>query len=127
MGAWGTGPFDNDVAADWVLEVEDADDPREAVIEAFTATLAPGGLDDGSADMAYAAAAWLVTQHGGSDDGAPSVPAPRLDPMLSDLATRSLQHMITDDSEWLELWGDSEAEVVEQVTNVLQQLTGRAD
>ena len=26
MGTWGTGPFDDDMASDWVWELQEADD-----------------------------------------------------------------------------------------------------
>jgi len=120
MGAWGTGPFDNDIAADWVLEVEASDDPRTAVVDAFESALAPDGLDDGSADMAYGAAAWVATD-GDAEDGAPNVRAPALDPVVRDLATRSLQRMSADGSPWLELWDDPD-EVVQKVSQIIRRL-----
>ena len=59
MGAWGTGPFDDDNASDWVWELQEADDWRvveqalrgAADVDATTYLEAPDG------QIAWAAAA----------------------------------------------------------------------
>ena len=77
MGAWGAGPFDNDDAADWAGELEDAEpDERPAMIRAALSDAAdePDYLKIAVGEIAIAAAAVVV---------------------------------VADESEWYELWEES--------------------
>ncbi|MCU7725696.1 DUF4259 domain-containing protein [Actinoplanes sp. KI2] len=122
MGTWDIGPFDNDSAADWCGDLEDATPAlRPAMVRsAFTAVLDNGDdyLDSDLAVDAIAAAAIVASQlpggaaitspyapefllDGGSIDVAGDVPA---------LAVRALDRIVGDDSEWHELWAETEEE-----------------
>ncbi len=117
MGAWATGPFDNDDAAAWAGELDDAepvDRPymiRAALVEAADEK---DYLAVSVAEIAVAAAAVLAAsqpggpefessfapdflQLGGVDgvDGAPDDLVP--------LALRALDRVVADDSEWYDV------------------------
>jgi hypothetical protein len=137
MGTWGTGPFDNDTAADWCGDLDDAD-PAERV-EMIRETLAGaaeelGYLDRDGADQAVAAAAVVASQLPGAERvTSPYAPTfltdgERIDvpPDLPALAVRALDRVVEDDSEWRDLWEDSdEAEAafaaVKQLRDVLSR------
>ena len=82
MGAWGTGPFDNDDAADMVAKIAN---PVRRV--------ANGNGNDGDYYLARAAAQFLLVSHGTDILGGPG-----LAPVL-----RALARMRTD-REWLMHW-----------------------
>jgi hypothetical protein len=103
VGAWGSGPFDNDDAADFVDELDGLDegDRREALAAALTAAADEQDyLDGGVASIAVAAAALVA---GGEQDD------------LGELAEQALVRVLGDDSELAELWaeGDESAWVAE--------------
>jgi hypothetical protein len=115
VGAWDTGPFDNDTAAGWSGEFDDAS--AEARIEMIEEALR-GAADETDylevdvACEAIAAAAVVASLHPG---GPPidSAYAPdfitgggRLDlpPALTGLAIRALDRVAEEDSEWRDLW-----------------------
>ena len=118
MGTWDIGPFDNDSAADWCGDLHDADPAdragriRQALVDAAEET---GFLDSREGGRAIAAAAILVSQLPGGapltssyapdfllDGGRVEVPAE-----LPALAVRALDRVLAADSEWFELWGES--------------------
>lgn len=126
MGAWGSGPFDNDGALDFVQSVEAADPDRRAdTVRAALMSVVEGGgyldIDDGS--QAVAAAAVVAAGVAGGSF-AESVGAPAsvrgggidLPADLPPLALRALDRVAGDDSEWSDLWNvgqsDSPAAVV---------------
>ncbi|MFI0417468.1 DUF4259 domain-containing protein [Spongiactinospora sp. 9N601] len=120
MGTWDVGPFDNDTAADWCGDLNDAapaerlDMIRRALADAANAD---GYLDSREACAAIAAAAIVAAQRPGGpeiDDvygpdfltgGAPI----DLPTDLAPLAVRAIDRILGDDSEWRDLWEDSGA------------------
>lgn len=115
MGTWGTGPFDSDLAADFVEELE-ALSP-EQIIHVLQKTLqrvADSGtrVDSGDGVQAVAAAALIAAQIPGSgividpDDG-PKEPLPQLPLSLRALAHRALHRVTEDGSELMQGWVDS--------------------
>lgn len=119
MGTWGTGPFDNDTAADWCGDLDEAA-PAERVEMIREALERVAGeedyLDGVEAEVAIAAAAVLAAQLTG-DAVASSPYAPtfltdgeRLDlpADLADLAVQALDRVMADDSEWRELWAETD-------------------
>ena len=114
MGAWGTGPFANDDAADWAYELEDAAD-LGPVRQALAATLdTDGWLEVPEAAIATAAAAVVAGSFDGAVAGLPEEVADWLDdhpdaagPQDARLAVDALQRVISEDSELLRLWADS--------------------
>ncbi len=112
MGAWSSGPFDNDDAADLMIELEDAPS-WDVVREAFADVLVNPDyveLQDGA--RAYAAAALLTIATGKSDVSAQDYHM-TLDAMgpppadLAGLARAALKRVSTGDSEIRELYLDS--------------------
>lgn len=132
MGTWGTGPFDSDMAADFVGGL--AGMPTEQVVEsmagAFRRVVNSGSrVDGGDGAEAVAAAALIAAQIPGSqvvidpDDG-PSEPLPVLPMPLRPEAGRALRRVLEDGSELAEGWVETaEAEewraTVQAITRAL--------
>ncbi|MEW2383676.1 DUF4259 domain-containing protein [Micromonospora sp. NPDC047707] len=137
MGTWGAGAFDNDEAADWCGDLDDAaPEKRPALVEAaLTAVLnVPGYLDSNLAVEAIAAAAIIAAHRpGGRSIDSPYAPdflleggRLSLDHQLDDLALRALTRIVGDDSEWRELWEDSDHydEALQEIAH-LQSVLGQ--
>ncbi|WP_232667157.1 DUF4259 domain-containing protein [Pseudonocardia sp. TRM90224] len=135
MGTWGTGSFDNDNAADFAGDLDDATaaDRPALLREALDNAASADHLDSYEADLAIAAAAIVAAQ-------LPDGPRPNpnygpnfvaagepvaVDPDLFALARAALTRILDDEeNEWLELWqesGDADAAiaVVEALRNAL--------
>jgi len=120
MGTWDVGPFDNDTAADWCGDLNDAASQRRPTIvrSALTAVLDNGDdyLDNDVAVEAIAAAALVASQLPGgtkiTSSYAPDflIEGGRLELVdgVPALAVRALDRIVGDDSEWRELWKESE-------------------
>jgi hypothetical protein len=132
MGTWDVGPFDNDAAADWCGDLQEAKPARRPAMvrSAFTSVLDEGDayLDSDLAVEAIAAAAIVAATlpggaaitssyapdfliEGGGIEVPDDVPA---------LAVRALDRIVGDDSEWRELWEDTEE--APSALAVLQQI-----
>lgn len=119
MGSWDVGPFDNDVAADWCGDLDEAAaGQRPAVVRGALSAVVDNGedyLDSDLAVEAIAAAAIVASQlpggaqiassyapdfilEGGRLEVADDVPA---------LAVQALDRIIGTDSEWRDLWEES--------------------
>lgn len=113
MGAWGTGTFDNDDAADWVWELEEAGDYEvtRAVLEAVTQR--DDYLEAPTCSEALAAAEVLAAGRGRPPVRLPDEVAAWLagreapDDALVALAKRAVA-VIARDSELRELWAEGE-------------------
>ncbi len=120
VGTWDIGPFDNDTAADWCGDLNDASpDERIGLIrETVQAVLDEGSsyLDSDLACDAIAAAAVIASQLPGGDPitssyapdfllegGTIDVPED-----IVPLAVEALDRIVADDSEWRELWAEAE-------------------
>jgi hypothetical protein len=114
MGAWGTGPFDNDDAVDFAASLDDlepehrADAIREALADAAAET---DYLERDTGGAAIAAAALVAAQ---SPDGDPVDPVhgpqqtvPQLPADLRPVAVQALTRALADNSELFELWTDA--------------------
>jgi uncharacterized protein DUF4259 len=109
MGAWGTGPFDNDGAADWAGDVDEAED-----VPAFLAETFRGGSDDepdhDDASGVLAAAAWLASALPGGPAVDPAYGPSRVPesptPELCAAALAALDRTTAPGSEWHELWSE---------------------
>jgi Domain of unknown function (DUF4259) len=119
MGTWHYGPFDNDTAADWSGDLNDAPaDQREPIIRATLAAVLDneGYLDSDLAVEAIAAAAVIASQRpGGTPVTTPYGPdfllngeTLSLPADLDGLAVRALDRILADESEWRSLWEESE-------------------
>ncbi|MGH3360852.1 MAG: DUF4259 domain-containing protein [Nocardioides sp.] len=113
MGAWGTGPFDNDDAADWSADLENADDPAHLIEETLAlAVAATDHLQVDVANQAVGAAAALASGLAAGLDVDPSYGPQDITvsptPELASLAVRALDRVTARDSEWRELWEESD-------------------
>jgi hypothetical protein len=130
MGTWDVGPFDNDTAADWCGDLDDAaPEQRAALIREVLSRVAGHGdeyLDSNDAVEAIAAAAIVASQlpggtaidtpyapdfllEGGTVEVAGDVPA---------IAVQALDRIVGDDSEWRELWQDAEESYPQALASV---------
>jgi hypothetical protein len=119
MGTWDIGPFDNDTAADWCGELDDAaPEQRAALIRETLSRVAEHGdeyLDSDDAVEAIAAAAIVASQlPGGAAIDTPYAPDFLLEggtvEVAADvptIAVRALDRIVGDDSEWRDLWEDA--------------------
>ncbi|MEU9575988.1 DUF4259 domain-containing protein [Streptomyces chilikensis] len=130
MGTWDTGPFDNDTAADFSGDLDDAPEgARAAMVRAVllraAGTGAAGHLDADVACEAVAAAALVAAQcpRGEPVDTpyAPGEPLPDLTGLRA-VAAEALGRVVTEPSELLELWEGDRAwlSVVRGLQDVLQ-------
>ncbi|MEU4160213.1 DUF4259 domain-containing protein [Actinoplanes sp. NPDC026670] len=117
MGTWDFGPFDNDDAADWSGDLQDAEPARRAALirETLGEVLHDGEYVEADvANQAIAAAAVIASQ---LPSGTPLTTAYAPDFLtggetldlpddLPALALRALDRIAGDDSEWSELWED---------------------
>ncbi|GHJ47351.1 hypothetical protein Cs7R123_46930 [Catellatospora sp. TT07R-123] len=118
MGTWDIGPFDNDGAADWCGNLHDADPAERVGVIRQTLRQAAeenGFLDSREGERAVAAAAVIVSQLPGgvalassyapdflTDGNRLEVPVD-----LPALAVRALDRVLAADSEWVELWEET--------------------
>lgn len=114
MTAWGTGPFDNDDAADFAASLDDLepDDRTKAIWEALEeAAEETDYLERDAGGAAIAAAALVAAQQPDGDpvDSAygPKQSIPELPEELRPVAVQALTRVLADDSELHELWADS--------------------
>ncbi|MTD58839.1 DUF4259 domain-containing protein [Amycolatopsis pithecellobii] len=119
MGAWGIRPFENDDAADWASELDDADAAKRAELVTSALEEVAGCVDyleapAGSAGIAAAAVVAQVRSGGRAFD---SVYAPtflsvegavELPPGIDELALRALDRVIAGDSAWRDLWEEAD-------------------
>jgi len=108
MGTWGIGPFDNDTAADFAGDLDDAlpGEPEALVRGVLTRTVkATGYLDE--AQEAVAAAALIAAQCPGGRPVetvyGPEQPLPVFPDDLRELAARALDRILAGDP-GLEMW-----------------------
>ncbi|MGW6414476.1 DUF4259 domain-containing protein [Streptomyces sp. NPDC055055] len=114
MGTWDIGPFDNDTAADFADDLDEAEEEgRESVIRAVLtrAARSVNHLETPDGERAVAAAALVVARHpAGEPLRSPFAPAetlPALDANLVVLAVEALDRVVSDQSEIAELWAEA--------------------
>ncbi|WP_285566696.1 DUF4259 domain-containing protein [Streptomyces sp. RTGN2] len=114
MGTWDVGPFDNDTAADFAGDLDEAAlEEREAMIQGvLKRAVGPGdllGIYDG--ERAVAAAALVVAQHPDGDPACssygPSEPLTELSADLRMLAVDALDQVVSNWSELAGLWAEA--------------------
>ena len=104
VGTWGTGPFDNDAAADFAGDLDDAlPGEREALVRGVLARTVVATGDLGEAVEAVAAAALVAAQCPGGQPVetvyGPRQPLPSFPDDLRELAARAVERVLAD--EWL--------------------------
>ncbi|MCM2390234.1 DUF4259 domain-containing protein [Streptomyces albipurpureus] len=114
MGTWDIGHFDNDTAADFGHNVDDAPSQKRADVlsDALRRTIATTGfLDSDEGAEAVAAAALIAAQCPGGEPittaYGPKEPLPPLPVELRPLAVEALDRVLGEESELLELWAES--------------------
>ncbi|MCE7006107.1 DUF4259 domain-containing protein [Kibdelosporangium philippinense] len=130
MGAWGTGAFDNDDAADFAGDLNDAApaDRPDLIREALEAAADADDIEITEANSAIAAAAIVASQQPGGpevdsaygpdfliDGGTVDLPDD-----FVELAVRAIGRVLSDESEWRELW--DEAESLEEAIAALEPI-----
>ncbi|MER0479582.1 DUF4259 domain-containing protein [Streptomyces sp. Edi2] len=115
MGTWDVGPFDNDTAADFSYTLDEtAEGKREGIIRSALARAVDthGYLDHDISVEAIAAAALVAAQCPGGEPittaYGPDLPIPKLPTDLRELAVHALDRVVTEPSELMELWGESD-------------------
>lgn len=110
MGTWDVGPFDNDTAADWCGDLDDAPpDARQCIVRDTLVRAADTTeyLDADVGEEAIAAAALVAAQCPGGEPAhpvyGPDEPLPDLTGLRT-LALQALDRVMTEPSELLELW-----------------------
>jgi hypothetical protein len=139
MGAWGTGPFDNDDAADFATSLDHLQPDlrvgaiRDALADAAAQT---GYLDRDVGGAAVAAAALVAAQ---SDKGlpidcihGPKQLIPELPGDLRPIAVHALARVLGENSELNELWidspdGEAWLHMVAQLTDTLSNAPAEQD
>ncbi|THA57788.1 DUF4259 domain-containing protein [Streptomyces sp. A0958] len=106
MGTWDIGPFDNDTAADFADELDEAAlEEREAMIRGVLKRAAGPAdfLSVSASERAVGAAALVAAQHPDGDPACsnygPSEPLPELPPDLRMLAVDALDQVVSNRSE----------------------------
>ncbi|WP_030321695.1 DUF4259 domain-containing protein [Streptomyces flavochromogenes] len=135
MGTWDIGPFDNDTAADFSYRVDEAPAEKKADVlrTAFREVIETGDayLDADLADEAIASAALLAAQCPGGDpittSYAPKDPLPTLPADLRPQAVTALDRTLTEPSELLELWEESDGEEWKAVVRKLRAVLDGTD
>jgi hypothetical protein len=114
MGTWDIGPFDNDTAADFAGDLDEAAvEERESMIRSVLKRAADPAdyLDAPDAERAVAAAALVVAQHPDGEPACsiygPSEPLPEFPTDLRTLAVDTLDQVVAELSELAELWGEA--------------------
>ena len=119
MGAWGDGIFDNDGAADWAATFDDTDiaDRLGLIQHTLQRGTSSGYLDIDDCEAVLAAAAVVASLLPGGPALDPSYGPQTLDDTagfdvtdeLRALTVTALRGVTGANSEWMELWGDSDA------------------
>jgi hypothetical protein len=114
MGTWDIGPFDNDTAADFGGDLDEAAlEERECMIRGVLKRAADPAdhLDTSDGERAVAAAALVVAQHPDGEPACsiygPSEPMPEFPADLRRLAVDALDQVVSELSELAELWGEA--------------------
>ncbi|WP_435596949.1 DUF4259 domain-containing protein [Streptomyces anulatus] len=114
MGTWHFGPFDNDTAADFAGDLDEAAaEEREPMIRRVLKRAADPAdcLDTPDAERAVAAAALVVAQHPAGEPTCstygPSEPLPELPADLRTLAVDALDQVASELSELAEQWAEA--------------------
>ncbi|MEU5402090.1 DUF4259 domain-containing protein [Streptomyces sp. NPDC005963] len=114
MGTWDIGHFDNDTAADFGGTIDDTPADQRADVLAETlrrAAATDGFLDSHYGAQAIAAAALIAAQCPGGEPittaYGPKKALPELPVALRPLAVEALDQVLSEDSELVELWGET--------------------
>jgi len=135
MGAWGHGHFEDDAAFDFMANVEESDNPKGLLENAFRIAIDADYLEADEANAVIVAATYVDRQANGTkfstvDDDPYDVDTfpdrhPEID--LSSIkaeAVQALQTVLSEKSELNELWAENE-ELYSSWRLGIEQLIGR--
>ncbi|MET9351244.1 DUF4259 domain-containing protein [Streptomyces termitum] len=113
MGTWGTGPFDNDTAADFAHALDEAAfEEREALLRGVLTRTVDATCWLAEGEEAVAAAALIAAQCPGGDPidtpHGPEKPMPAFPGALRILADEALARVISEEAGPASNWGDPE-------------------
>ena len=138
MGTWGRGLFDNDSAADFMMDLEEAGDIRQLIESTFEEALEEEYLDSDSGCLVVVAAAYVDRQLNGtiysdedSDEPLSIDLFPENSPStdlrdLKGIAVQALTRVLGEHSELNELWLENEEEYPtwrKEVADLLNRLS----
>jgi len=132
MGAWGIGTFDDDDAADWAYELEEASDLSPARQALAAATDSDGFLEIPEGARAVAAAAVVASTFDGDLKGLPETVGEWIDDHPGSatsgdarLALDALERVMSEESELRSLWDDAPeaAEWAKEIEKLRERLT----
>lgn len=131
MGAWGSGPFDNDDACDWAFELEEGGVKYiKATLQTVTKSKPDEYVEAPECSNAIAAAEVVAAMNG---QGLKKLPEevsdwlgskPKLSPELKSLALAAIDR-IGSKSELKELWDEAKPDDKKQWYASLKDLTNR--
>jgi uncharacterized protein DUF4259 len=118
VGTWGSGPFDDDTAADWAGDLNEAspEDRPGIVLDTLRAVIDESDYIESEVGVQAIAAAAIVAMHRPGGEQFESVYAPdfieagerlNLAPDIAPLALQALERVAGDESEWSELWQEA--------------------
>jgi Domain of unknown function (DUF4259) len=115
MSSWGCGPFDNDTAADFAADLDEAPEPaRLGMLHAALTAVDTGGdyVDGARAEVALAAAALVAHDLKGGEEFQSQHygPTSRLPPIPKDLislAVDVVDRLINGENDVKRYWGES--------------------
>lgn len=120
MGTWGTGLFDNDAAADFMMDLEEANDVRSICESVFQEALESDYLESDLGSNVIVAAAYVDRQVNGTVFSEKDAEEPLAIDLFPDshphtdlrdlkpLARKALTRVLSQDSELMELWQENE-------------------
>lgn len=139
MGAWGYGHFENDAALDFMADIEESDNPKELLNDAFDTAIDADDLETNEGTSAIVAAAYVDRQINGTRFTSPghdeplevdTFPDRHPDQNFSDLkekAVQALDRVLDESSELNELWEENEEDYPawrESIEQMIQRLGG---
>lgn len=136
MGTWGTGYFEDDAALDFMIDIEQSNDPKRMLAKAFDSAIKSDYIESDEGSAVIVAAAYVDRQVNGTkftteSDGAPldidTFPDRHPDQNFLDLkvkAVSALARILGDNSEINEVWAENDEEYSTWREGI-QQLIGR--
>lgn len=120
MGAWGHGYFEDDAALDFMADIEDSDNPKKVIRQAFETAIKAEYLESDEGSAVIVGATYVDRKvngtkftEAGHDEplDVDTFPDRNPDVDLSDLrkpAIEALQKVLSDTSELNELWSEND-------------------
>jgi hypothetical protein len=120
MGAWGYGHFEDDTAFDFMMEVEESDNPKKTLSDALNSAIDIVYLEYAEANAVLVSAAYIDRQINGTKFSSPDSEEPlEVDTFpdrypdrnfidLKEKAIKALHQVLSENCELNELWAENE-------------------